>query len=478
MSAFNPNQRQLTPAEWQAIASNSIEDNSCQYLIIGGIVLGFFAASATGFPPTGLLVAAWGFYSAWNKTKQANRSEVAINNYGCVAHVLEGDNFRDFRRQVGDAEILRQIEWATERGYKLSNDALDYWETQSASQKLEEIVTPMQLSTANANKETHQMYSYALIPDKQTNFVDFRREVLDLAKSLAEDLKNTLIIGVPGVGKDFFVSNALEWVRKLHPNCTIFFIDPKNDPKETGYFQGRVDQLFRLNICEATPAEVYGWVQRCLETYDKFDAGTGLKLLIFNEIAATNKTLSNVKGALNWLTSKMVGYSSSGDSRGIKIWGMSQNAHNSGIGFDGGSKSIFIPIVIVSESQISASEQVLRAQIIPNDKRLKSDEIKALCQKSPVKRAIFHGGLNEWFPMPQMTNYSGYDRDNRTFLNAPKNQAQILISKLEATDKTSLDSFILEDLGITGEKKERMRQGILEAIAGLNRNDLLQKFAS
>ncbi|MEH2086964.1 hypothetical protein [Nostoc sp.] len=155
-----------------------------------------------------------------------------------------------------------------------------------------------------------------------------------------------------------------------------------------------------------------------------------------------------------------------------------QNGHNSGIGFDGGEKSIFTPYVIVSEEQLSASEQVLRAQIIPNDKRLKSDEIKALCQKSPVKRAIFHGGLNEWFPMPEMKNYSGYDRDNRTFLNAnaPKNQAEILIGKLEATNKTSLESFILEDLGITGEKKERMRQGILEAIALHNRNDLLQKF--
>ncbi|MCC5623548.1 hypothetical protein [Nostoc sp. CHAB 5715] len=36
--------------------------------------------------------------------------------------------------------------------------------------------------------------SYALIPDKQTNFVDFKREIPDLAKSLAENLKNTLII--------------------------------------------------------------------------------------------------------------------------------------------------------------------------------------------------------------------------------------------------------------------------------------------
>ena len=299
---------------------------------------------------------------------------------------------------------------------------------------------------------------------------------MDLAKKMAEDLKNSLIIGVPGVGKDYFVSNALDWVKKIHPNCTVFFIDPKDDPKETGYFDGRVDYLFRLNICECSPAFVYNWVQKCLKTYDEFDAGTGIKLLVFNELAATNRTLTNIKGALNWLVSKMVGYSSSGDSRGIKIWGVSQNAHNSGIGFDGGSKSIFTPYVIVSESQLAACEQVLKAQIIPSDKHLKSDELKALCQQSPVKRAIFHGGLNEWIPMPELPNFSGYNRDKRSFIEPPKtnkSQSQLLIEKLESTDK-SLDSFIREDLGLSGEKVEKMRQAIAQTIKG--RKDLLRKF--
>ena len=407
MSAFNPNKHQLTPEEWSALAADSVGGNDTQYLIIGGIVLGLFAASVTGSPPTGLLIAGWGFYSAWQKNKEANRNEVAINKYGCVAHVLEGDNFRDFRRQVGDAEVLRQLQWAVENRYLPTSDALDFLETQPpflsevGKQGTGELGPPRPLLVGIGGEGVQGIReelptnlspsapNTQLPASRQTNSINFAQEIPDLAKKMAEDLKNSLIIGVPGVGKDYFVSNALEWVRKLHPNCTIFFIDPKNDPKETGYFQGRVDKLFRLNICENSPQEVYKWIQKCFDAYDNFDAGTGLKLLVFNEIAATNKTLANVKGALNWLTSKMVGYSSSGDSRGIKIWGISQNAHNSGIGFDGGEKSIFTPFVIVSESQLSASEQVLRAQITPNDKRLKSDEIKMLCQKSPVGRCHF-----------------------------------------------------------------------------------------
>ena len=473
MTAFNPKKNQLSAQEWQSVAAEAIENDNSQYIIIAGIVGGLIAASVTAFPPTGLLVAAWSMQVAWKKTQDINRNEVAINQYGCIAHTLKGDKLRQFRNQVGDEEVIKQVVWAKENGYPTTHDALDLMETnRQFSPSVRRLPETREQGTGNRELPiTNEQ-----LPITKTNIVTFDKEPVDLAKKMAEDLKNSLIIGVPGVGKDYFVSNALDWVKKVHPNCTVFFVDPKDDPKETGYFDGRVDYLFRLNICECSPTFVYNWVQKCLKTYDEFDAGTGIKLLVFNELAATNRTLTNVKGALNWLVSKMIGYSSSGDSRGIKVWGVSQNAHNSGIGFDGGSKSIFTPYVIVSESQLAACEQVLKAQIIPSDKHLKSDELKALCQQSPVKRAIFHGGLNEWLPMPELHNFSGYNRDKRSFIEPPKtnkSQSELLIEKLESTDK-SLDNFIREDLGLSGDKAEKMKQAIAQTIKG--RKDLLRKF--
>ena len=487
MTAFNPKQSQLSPQEWQSVAAEAIENDNSQYIIIGGIIGGLFAASVTGFPPTGLLVAAWSMQVAWKKTQDINRNEVAINQYGCIAHVLKGDKLRQFRNQVGDEEVLKQVAWARENGYPITHDALDVVETARQFSPSVRIPETRNQGTGNREQPTTDNrqpttdnkqlpINNKQLPITKTNIVTFDKEPVNLVEKMAEDLKNSLVIGVPGVGKDFFVSNALDWVKKIHPNCTVFFIDPKDDPKETGYFDGRVDYLFRLNICECSPAFVYNWVQKCLKTYDEFDAGTGIKLLVFNELAATNRTLTNVKGALNWLVSKMIGYSSSGDSRGIKVWGVSQNAHNSGIGFDGGSKSIFTPYVIVSESQLAACEQVLKAQIIPSDKHLKSDELKALCQQSPVGRVIFHGGLNQWFPMPELHNFSGYNRDKRSLVDPPKvtkSQSTILIEKLESTNK-SLDSFIREDLGLSGEKVEKMKQAI--ALIIKDRKDLLKKF--
>lgn len=491
MSAFNPNSIQLRSEEWQDVAVDLCEKTNSQYIIIAGIIGGLFAASATGFPPTGVLIAAWSFQTAWKRNQEANKNEAAILEHGCVAHVLVGDRLRQFRNQVGIEEAIAQISWAKNNGFSCSRDAL---ELLSSNQQFLSLANKDQGSSASPITTSLPVQDRFPVANDQspiishqasvTNIITFDQEIPDLARKVAQDLNNSLFIGVPGVGKDFFISNALEWVKKIHPNCTVFFIDPKDDPKETGYFDGRVDQLFRLNICEYSPTEVWDWIQRCLEVYDRFDAGTGLKLLVINELAATNRTLTNVKGALNWLVSKMIGYSSSGDSRGIKIWGVSQNAHNSGIGFDGGSKSIFTPYVIVSESQLSASEQVLKAQIIPSDKKLASDELMDLCRKSPVRRAIFHGGLNRWFPMPMLRNFSGYNRDERKFVdqadtcversrNKPKSQTDLLIKKLESTDK-SLDGFIAEELGVTGAKGKKMKQAIDKILQ--NRSDLVTKF--
>ncbi|MBD1925771.1 hypothetical protein H6F74_05670 [Trichocoleus sp. FACHB-90] len=128
MSSFNPNKKQLPAQHWQEIAHDSVEETGSQYLIIGGIVGGLFAASITAFPPTGLLVAGWGFYEAWRKTAAANRNEQAISEYGCVAHVLKGNSLRQFANQVGTDEALQQITWAQENDYILTADAEDFLE--------------------------------------------------------------------------------------------------------------------------------------------------------------------------------------------------------------------------------------------------------------------------------------------------------------------------------------------------------------
>lgn len=262
----------------------------------------------------------------------------------------------------------------------------------------------------------------------ETQEVVFEQEMPDLAKQLADDMKNTLIVGVPGSGKGLLVSNALQHVQN-RGDTTVFYIDPKNDPKETGYFTGRVNYLFRLEkgIIKTDPTDVYFWLKKCMEVYENFDCGNGRKLLVLDEITSLIRKLANVPAKVTgtvkgdaWLEEEIVVRAAAGDSAGGTMWGLAQNGHNTGVGMDGGAKSQLTPIALISIKQLPASQALLKADFVPGDHKLSSNEIKHICEQSPIGRAIFHGGLNEWFPMPVLPNPSGYDRDNRRTIEQPE----------------------------------------------------------
>ena len=287
----------------------------------------------------------------------------------------------------------------------------------------------------------------------QTQDITFEQELPDLAKQLADDMKNTLIVGVPGSGKGLLVSNALQHVQD-RGDTTVFYIDPKNDQKETGYFTGRVNSLFRLpgGIIKTPAIDVYFWLLSCFEAYENFDAGNGRKLLVLDEITSLMMKLGNVPAKItgtvkgsDWLTEQIVTYAAAGDSAGASIWGIGQNGHNTGVGMDGGAKSQLTPIALISIKQLSASQSLLKADFVPQDHKLGSNEIKRICEQSPIGRAIFHGGLNEWYPMPILPNPSGYDRDNRRSVEKPKESTKSTV-KTEVIDTAPKPTLSLESI--------------------------------
>ena len=50
------------------------------------------------------------------------------------------------------------------------------------------------------------------------------------------------------------------------------------------------------------------------------------------------------------------------------------------------------------------------------------NDVRVTAEKSPRKRAFYFSKFECWLPIPEMTNYSGYDRDNDTFTTASDNQ--------------------------------------------------------
>lgn len=105
----------------------------------------------------------------------------------------------------------------------------------------------------------------------ETQLVTFKQEITNLPASLASSLQNSLIVGVPGSGKGIFVTNALEHIQQdKQRQVTVFYIDPKNDPNETGYFSGRVDYLFRQDLMTCDAIEAYAWFDTTCDTRYQF----------------------------------------------------------------------------------------------------------------------------------------------------------------------------------------------------------------
>ena len=402
MSNFDLEQSRLTPAEWREKAAEAADENSAQYLIIGGILGGFIAAAATSFPPTGLLVAGWAFHTAWKRTQLANQNSATIAEYGAVAHCLKGGDFQDFRQQAGDEETSRQLRWARDRGHSLSLDAEEFLEIKESFH-----------SQGGADRGKFQGGSLPQVEE-------YAPPQLDLLAAIGGQPGHRLIVGVQGSGKGVVVSNALREVKRLHPKLTVFYLDPKFDKKETGYFVGAVDVLKRVKGRTSPVEDVVTWFRECLEEFEEIE---GDKLLVFDEATNISGKFKIAGGTdLKWFQDQIRGMVSCGDSEGIKLWILVQNPHTEPLGIDGGLRSQFTPLGIIRDTNIAAYGAMVSTKFLPPGQKVSDEKIQSLCKESAIGRCFYDGATNRWYPMPSLPNYSGYNRDERKSILTPQQE--------------------------------------------------------
>ncbi|OYE00237.1 hypothetical protein CDG79_36275 [Nostoc sp. 'Peltigera membranacea cyanobiont' 232] len=295
----------------------------------------------------------------------------------------------------------------------------------------------------------------------------------ELIGHIAKKVTNMLWVGVPGSGKGITISNAIDAIKRLHPGIHIFYIDPKGDEKETGYFKGRVDTFKRAKILEMSPVEAVKWVKEC---FTEFQNISGSKLIILDEGTAVCSKFKNTKGEINWLKDKIISYCSCGDSSGWHFWIVVQNPHTDDLGISGGLRSQLTSVALVHPDNVPAYNAMIATQLIPSDRKITSTQVMEIAAQSPVGRAVYYGGINEWIPMPLLKNFSGYDRDTKQFIDStpsehrashadspidtPKTQAQQMLALLEKTTANSIDEFIQKELKLDGVPPDLIRLGI------------------
>ncbi|MBD2441375.1 hypothetical protein [Nostoc sp. FACHB-110] len=473
MSRFDINKIQRSPEEWSAIAFKQTTENNIQWKIALGIVVAAVAASATS-PITGFAIALWSIVSSIQQARSVQRNQIAIREYGCVAHVLNGDDFRAYYKQVGKDAVEAELKFATGQEYSLSNAALEYLEEAGSDKSEVRKITP---ATSDLRLE-----SSSLLPSTNTqSSVHDGSNVIDIVAMIAAPIRNCIIFGIGGSGKGMLVANALRRIKADNPRRKIFYIDPKNEPGEYGYTDGIVDVVHRKSCDGCCPEEICDWMDEVLDEYIQWANQQEESLLIIDEGStlgdAAKKTKNNRIGTLILHTASL------GGAKRKNVWLMAQSPFVGPLGLELSATSQITAVALVSDQNTNVIKQWQRSPIL---EKIDLDRLVQLIKESPVKRAVFFGGNSKWWAMPELPNYSAIDRDG----NQPSGDAlstferrqlrgrtatATMIDKLETTPHLTLDDFIIQELG-QGDRLEELKPAIIAVIKKANHNGLSYKF--
>ena len=316
MTRFNPSSKHRTPQEWSQEAYRVTSSNNLQFHVIGGLIISVLVAGATT-PVTGGLIAAYTLWTAWKRSDDIQRSQSAIIDAGCIAQVLEGDNFQDYLDQCGHNAVMSELSYAQQRGLTLSNDAIDYLEA------LPEV-TPQSLQSVKSTaigadiNHQHQHQSSAIGQTVIETYNPLSNTQIDIVGEMTNRIQNIFGVGQGGSGKGMLLANACRAVKEKHPDKKIFLINGKDDPKEHSYFAGVVDIEKRLHCETAKPQTVAAWFEASIAEYDDFAAENNGALLVIDEGTIIGAKLKDAKS--NALNDKIIGVTSCGGSMGKNIW--------------------------------------------------------------------------------------------------------------------------------------------------------------
>jgi hypothetical protein len=224
-------------------------------------------------------------------------------------------------------------------------------------------------------------------------------------------VRSGMIVGLPGAGKDLVMANVLGRIADRNPEMQIFLTDPKNSPKESGYFQrfnsANVDRF------KAKGMSAFEIQERMEAMYSKVVNAGEKTLWAINEFATLVGLVDD-----KWLkgfNAKLQTIVQMGDSEENYLWIVSQTGNLSELKLPSSLRGTLARnfLAIAQPGYEAALAGLTRTDLITNhdDARM-----RVMWDRSPVKRAYFYSTLNRWEMMPVLTNLSGYDRDARRWV--------------------------------------------------------------
>jgi hypothetical protein len=238
-------------------------------------------------------------------------------------------------------------------------------------------------------------------------------DLLNLPKLIVDEIYSYAVIAPSGGGKGMLMSNVIREFKQRYPDRPVILIDPKDDPKEAGYWTGIVDIWHKGNFRKMEIEEKSAFLHEALDLIRSIE---GEHLAIMDECTMTfgfaNKCDTKLANRLQDFTTSVA---SGGNSAEEYVFLMGHSPNLSDYGISGGQMSSFRKIYIAPTSNQESIIQLCGTTFAGGKQGdQKAKEIVAIAEQSPVQRAVYVGTKNAWYPMAKLENYSGYDRDTRT----------------------------------------------------------------
>lgn len=184
-------------------------------------------------------------------------------------------------------------------------------------------------------------------------------------------------------------------------------------------------------------------------------------LLVIDEATTMGMTCKLVKKS-DELRSKISDLPNLGGSSAIYNWIIAQNTHVEDLVINKGIKNNYTRLGLISlkKGEGQSSFETMQKTRFITDCKYSWHDVRVTAEKSSRKRAFYFSKFECWLPMPEMTNDSGYDRDNDKYL--PQNQP----TKLQSGTPTQLQ----------GEKDEI--ELVFDALIAAPTNDIREAIRS
>lgn len=300
-----------------------------------------------------------------------------------------------------------------------------------------EIVTPVEVDVETM--EPVDKLNFALPMDEvrlEELETSRRYSPEDLIPEFAVEPRNTMVVGAGGTGKGIVVSNLLRAFKHSHPDYFVVVFDPKGDSREKGYFDGCTNKLFSYDSLGKTAKQKYAAYEKMWEDFYEILRERGEKILLVIDEATTMGMTYKLVRKSDDLRSKISDLPNLGGSSSVYNMIIAQNTHVEDLGINKGIQNNYTRIGLISlkKGEGQSSFETMQKTRFLSDCNYTWNDVRVTAEKSPRKRAFYFSKFECWLPLPELTNYSGYDRDNDSGIRNQTTQLQTFEqTKLQST---------------------------------------------